>query len=416
MLNTEPIRNVLLVEDDPATLMIARKILEQKGYTVETADNGKTALEKFNTGSFPVVITDIYMPEIGGIELIERLSQTGEDPVVVVISSEKDISIVLDIMRRGVYDYIVKPLNRDDFVFKIDKAFELAKYRNLCRDVMQEREILHTSKTDWNSWKEAILRRNNEKIDLNLFHNLKTSFSQSAGFGGLLSIIPFIPMQAKKIDGFYQVPEEIIDLLLKNSDAARKTFEKFDEISNAISKNYQMKPVSLLDLWNLVNETAVGLEPVTAIKNQRIRLSDYKEGARERMVAIEPDYLKSSIQELMINACKFSEENTTIKILFDQLQDKFHISFINSPTQNKFSSRGIPQGYEKLIFEPFFRLHGSVDERFETLDFGIGLTMAERIIRKMNGSIIVRNLLDHSDLSKPKELKVNFDIQLPLLP
>lgn len=407
-------RKVLLVEDEPVTLEFAQKMLLQKGYEVFSCVNGKEAVAAWQKGLFPVVITDIYMPEMNGEELINYLNNTPENPIILVISGEKDVNFVLNILRKGVFDYLIKPLERDQFIYKVDKAFELANYRRLCRQLAEEREILHAQKIDWNTWKEILLHRDSEKREINLFHNLKASLSQSAGFGGLLSLIPLIPLQAKENGDVYEIPRDLIQLILKNSEVARMALDKIDEISNAITVEYKLIPFSLKKILDLFWEIKQKYQDILTIKNQTLLIGEIKKSLLEREIFLENRFFSLCIQELLLNACKFSEEKSEIKVLFDVGKNKFHISFISSPTVNKFKVKQIPSGYERYLFDPFFRLHMGIDERYNSLDFGLGLTMVERVLRRMNGSIVAKNIFDYSNLNQPKDVKINFDIEFPL--
>ncbi|MCS6985682.1 MAG: response regulator [Leptospiraceae bacterium] len=404
-------RTVILAEDDPVTLTLAQKMLTEKGYEVIACKDGLEALEYFLQKPVPVVITDIYMPHLSGEELIEKLNQTAQKPVIVVISTEENVHFVLKILRQGVYDYLIKPLKRDEFVYKVDKAFELAHYRELCYHLAQEREILHAQKIDWERWKEILLHRESEKRELNLFQNIKASLSQAAGFGNLLALIPLIPLQSKKEDDFYKVRVDLVELLLDNADTARLALEKIDEISNAISANYDLRAISLEELYNFISRQIEDSEPWLQIKNQTISLAELPQQLAAKEVDVDLHYFELAFKELLLNSCKFSEENSDIKILLEVERDKLHISLISSPTVNKFKVRHIPSGYERHLFEPFFRMHAEVDERYKSLNYGLGLTMVERVLRKMHGSIIARNLREYARIGERALIRINFDIQ-----
>jgi signal transduction histidine kinase len=77
--------------------------------------------------------------------------------------------------------------------------------------------------------------------------------------------------------------------------------------------------------------------------------------------------------------------------------------------------KGIPQEYENIIFEPFFRMVNNVYEKYDTIDYGLGLTIVEKIIRKHNGEVSVTNVKDNSDFSRDPVTKVSFTIKIPLV-
>jgi signal transduction histidine kinase len=86
---------------------------------------------------------------------------------------------------------------------------------------------------------------------------------------------------------------------------------------------------------------------------------------------------------------------------------------INDPVKTGDGVLGIPPEYEKIIFEPFYRISSLVYEKYNSLDLGIGLTFVEKIISRHGGEIFAENILDHSDIKKDPLTKVNLMISLP---
>ena len=70
--------------------------------------------------------------------------------------------------------------------------------------------------------------------------------------------------------------------------------------------------------------------------------------------------------------------------------------------------------YENIIFEPLFRLVKVLHEKYDTLDYGLGLSKVETIIKKLDGKITVSNIEDHTEFAKGSRTRVNFTISLPL--
>tara|TARA_R110000868_G_scaffold269020_4_gene528417 strand:- start:360 stop:734 length:375 start_codon:yes stop_codon:yes gene_type:complete len=78
--------NILLVEDSPEVSMSVREILESAGHTIEDAVSGKDALQRLSAGSFDIIVSDIWMPEMDGIALLKEIRGAGNNIPVVVIS------------------------------------------------------------------------------------------------------------------------------------------------------------------------------------------------------------------------------------------------------------------------------------------------------------------------------------------
>ena len=90
------------------------------------------------------------------------------------------------------------------------------------------------------------------------------------------------------------------------------------------------------------------------------------------------------------------------------------ISIVSDPDKTINEKNGIPNEFSKLVFEPFYRLSGAVFEQFKTLDFGLGLTLIEKIVQKHGGEVDIKNIQDNTDLKMKSQTKVNLTISLPV--
>lgn len=101
----------MIVEDDPMVMDIHRRFVQSfSDFSVEsTAKSGKEAIEALNKVDIDLVILDIYMPELDGLETLRRIRQDRRDIDVVVVSAAHEIDTVREVMRLGAFDYVVKP-------------------------------------------------------------------------------------------------------------------------------------------------------------------------------------------------------------------------------------------------------------------------------------------------------------------
>lgn len=117
---------ILVVDDEPLQRDIMKTILDNEGYETYTAASGEEALRVVRKYSPDVVLTDLKMEGMDGIELIEHISQMTADfkPTMIIMTAHGTISSAVDAMRKGAYDYLAKPLEKDNLVFTIRKAVE----------------------------------------------------------------------------------------------------------------------------------------------------------------------------------------------------------------------------------------------------------------------------------------------------
>jgi len=115
---------VLVVDDEETVRNLLQRILEGAGYQVTTAANGKEALYKVSLEEAQVVLLDIKMPGMSGMEVLSKLSADSPDTCAIMVTSVVDTETAVEAMKLGAYDYILKPFDRDDVLQKVLGAIE----------------------------------------------------------------------------------------------------------------------------------------------------------------------------------------------------------------------------------------------------------------------------------------------------
>ena len=115
---------LLVVDDEESVRNLLQRILEEAGYQVSTAANGKEALYKVSLGETELVLLDIKMPEMSGIEVLSKLSADSPDTCAIMVTSIAETETAVEAMKLGAYDYILKPFDRDDVLQKVLGAIE----------------------------------------------------------------------------------------------------------------------------------------------------------------------------------------------------------------------------------------------------------------------------------------------------
>jgi diguanylate cyclase (GGDEF)-like protein len=107
----------VLVADDEATIRgVILQVLEEDGMEVVEAASAEEALERFRAEPFPLVITDIYMGRMTGLDLLKQIKEAQSDAMVVVMTSNASLETAMSALRRGAYDYLIKPFEDIDMV------------------------------------------------------------------------------------------------------------------------------------------------------------------------------------------------------------------------------------------------------------------------------------------------------------
>src|SRR5689334_10581290 len=102
---------LLLVDDDPILLRAYRNFMAQRGFAVETAEDGKTALEIVARGGIEVVVSDVSMPEMDGLELLRAVRADDLDLPVILMTGEPRREAVVQAMEHGAFRYLIKPVD-----------------------------------------------------------------------------------------------------------------------------------------------------------------------------------------------------------------------------------------------------------------------------------------------------------------
>lgn len=103
--------NILVTDDDPTTRQMIRGILKSGGYTVSTASDGQAALKALRKKSFDVLIMDIWMPKMSGLDLLAQLHGQKDLPKIFVMTSDQTPETLLRVLRGQVYQFIAKPVD-----------------------------------------------------------------------------------------------------------------------------------------------------------------------------------------------------------------------------------------------------------------------------------------------------------------
>lgn len=120
---------VLVVEDTPSLSATYRAILEKQDFAVETAATGTEALSLLTNRSYDALVLDVRLPDMTGLDVLDALRGRGDETEAVVITADGSINLAVDAMRRGAFDFIVKPLNAHRLAVTVTNATERARLK-----------------------------------------------------------------------------------------------------------------------------------------------------------------------------------------------------------------------------------------------------------------------------------------------
>ncbi len=408
-------KKILVVEDEALTGEMLIEMIASWGYEAVLCGDGGTAMDRYREDYYPVVITDIEMPGMDGNELIGKIKSLNSDQVIIVLTVHDRAEMIIETMRKGVYDYIIKPAESEELYRKLERAVEAAELRRMKTTLEKEKVVKLENQLEWFKWTEDIITRDYDRVDRSMFQSLHNSFNQGAGFGALLTLISIISSSMKKHGDQYLIDRNMFDLIKDNARFAERTLKVFSDINWVMTNDLPMERVSATELRTFINTIKTDIEQYLELKRHTILISDPTERFDRSYVNISSDHIYKAIHELLFNAMKFSVPDTSIVVMLDMVDDEtLVISVLNTVEEVEKGIIGIPMEYENIVFEPFYRLSRQVYEEYETLDYGLGLTVVEKIVRKHGGTISVSNVTDYTDVRKGPVTKVLFTIKIPV--
>ena len=165
---------ILVVDDEAHVRSMIGATLEHQGYDVQLATSARDALETLERNAFDLVLTDIVMQDGNGIALLERIRAQQPNLPVVVVTAIHDISVAIDSMRRGAYDYLLKPFEREHLVSTVERALdhrqalqESHNYQQSLEQVVRARtEMLRQAMEDLEHSYDVTLEALGDALDL----------------------------------------------------------------------------------------------------------------------------------------------------------------------------------------------------------------------------------------------------------
>lgn len=139
-MNQDPYRRLLIIDDEPAIRRLMALDLQEDGYQVFTAADGAQGLEIFQRRRPSLVLTDIKMPGMDGLEVLRRIKKSGQDCEVIVITGHGDLELAIRALRLQASDFITKPITPEALTVALERARERLRLKEQLRSYTQELE------------------------------------------------------------------------------------------------------------------------------------------------------------------------------------------------------------------------------------------------------------------------------------
>lgn len=124
--------SILLVDDEAEVTEMLKKRLEKRGFVCDEANNGQAALDKLEESAWQVVIMDVKMPVLDGVSALQIIHERFPSVKVILLSGHADMQLAVHAMQCGAFGYLMKPVNFEDLLYKIEDAQMQCELEHSC--------------------------------------------------------------------------------------------------------------------------------------------------------------------------------------------------------------------------------------------------------------------------------------------
>ncbi len=151
-------RSIFIIDDEEPIRKVLNTHLVKEGYNVIQSVGGKGVFDLLRGSLYDLVICDITMPEIDGIKILEFVRQNFDTTPIIMLTGLTDLSIAVEIMKRGAFDYVMKPVKKDDLMVIVRKAF-------VHRDLLVRNKELELENREYQSFLEQKVRDRTKELN-----------------------------------------------------------------------------------------------------------------------------------------------------------------------------------------------------------------------------------------------------------
>jgi two-component system, sensor histidine kinase and response regulator len=373
MLN-EP--SILIVDDDVALLLALPQALylRMDGMKVDTSDSAQEALGLIQEHDYDAIISDIKMPGMDGLVLLEKIKELRPETPTLLITGHGEENLAIQALRGGAYDFIQKPIERDYLVAALQRAIQTHQLR---RQVIEQQLALERYAQ---SLEQKVQERTQELVEANAAkdeflsiasHELKTPLASLKGMTQLLR---------RRLERNASI--DVANLMNIERSIRRMEVLVKDLLSTSLIETgvfvLQRQGCDLIALCrDVIEEYKIGAGPDVPLT--------FEAPNEPIEVEMDVDRISQVILNLLSNARKYSSAEATITMTLQRAGDTSILSVRDRGV-------GIPAEMLPHIFERFYRVPGVEVQTGSGIGLGLGLYISNKIVERHGGHIEVQSM------------------------
>lgn len=353
---------VLIIDDEEGVVRALCEFLSLRGYDVKAAVNCRQALGLVNTEKFGVVVCDLRLPDMSGVELLEHVLDANPDTVFIIMTGYASVHSAVDTMKKGAYDYIVKPFS----LHELEKTVRLGlERRRLARENI---ELSHLMR------KLIEIDQIKSNIVSTVSHEFRTPLTSLKGY------LAMLVKGSLAHDTIGDTEKTWLKAMKDNLDRLEVLILNLLVMTEANTGGLLVAEEEV-DVSRVVADSIARVESISKTKDVNV---DFKQTASARITG-DAEKLGVALTNLIENAVKFNLESGRVEVgvAGTTNPDGVQISILDTGI-------GIPDEKVPNIFDSFTQVDMTHTRRFAGA--GLGLPVAKAIVEAHGGTIDVSSV------------------------
>jgi len=364
--------NKILIVDDEKEIrnFLSMALTKLSNYRVELAENGEDALQKIEKEGFDLVLTDLKMPIMDGLQLVDRIAKSKPEILTVLMTAHGSIDSALEAMKLGASDYITKPLNIEELLVRLQKVLEEKQRFVRLKDFAAQLEKANEELRKIDEIKSEFISVASHELRTPLAAIKNAILLILKGKTGEVNVTQtkFLSMAERNINRLTNILNDLLNL--SRIESGRMQF------------NFQN-----IELKETVEFIASSLRSQADAKKIQLEIE-----APEQLPSVYGDRekIEQILTNLVGNAIKFTPDEGQILITVKLLTRSEHEGPGDMLSVSvKDTGIGIPKEFLDVIFEKFYQVEGSLHRSVGGT--GLGLAITKRLIEAHQGKIYVES-------------------------